>query len=71
LNENFKMSFDQVIEGPDVLLVGSTQMVIALTLVAIAFTTLMLVSWKLRIEQVESWAARHLGRLPQLTQSSP
>jgi membrane protease YdiL (CAAX protease family) len=71
LNENFKMSFDQVIEGPDVLLVGSTQMVIALTLVALAFTTLMLVSWKLRVEQVESWAARHLGRLPQLTQSSP
>ena len=64
LNENFKMSFDQVIEGPDVLLVGSTQMIIALTLVAIAFTTLMLISWKLRVEQVESWAARHLGRLP-------
>ena len=70
LNENFKMSFDQVIEGPDVLLVGSTQMVIALTLVALAFTALMLVSWKLRVEQVESWAARHLGRLPQLTQSN-
>jgi hypothetical protein len=64
------MSFDQVIEGPDVLLVGSTQMVIALTLVALAFTALMLVSWKLRVEQVESWAARHLGRLPQFTQSN-
>jgi len=53
LNENIKISSAEVIAGPDVLLVSPVQMAIALSLVLIAYSSMILIFKKYRIEDLE------------------
>jgi membrane protease YdiL (CAAX protease family) len=57
LNENIKVSSAEVVPGPDVLLVNPIQMAIALILVTIAFTAIITIGWKCKLEHVQlTWS---------------
>lgn len=58
LNENFKISTDIVVSGPDVLLVNPIQMGIALLLVTLCFAVTFRFFWKYRAETVHEWISR-------------
>jgi len=58
LNENFKVSTDEIVSGPDVLLVNPVQMGIALLLVTIGFSLMLFIFWKYRVEKVQEWTSR-------------
>jgi membrane protease YdiL (CAAX protease family) len=58
LNENFKVSTDEIVSGPDVLLVNPVQMGIALLLVTICFSLMFYFFWKYRVEKVHEWTSR-------------
>ena len=63
LNENIKIASAEVIAGPDVLLVNPVQMVIALVLVITAFSSMIYIFNKYRVEHLDGWLQRRRAQL--------
>lgn len=63
LNENIKIASAEVIAGPDVLLVNPVQMVIALVLVITAFSSMIYIFNKYRVEHLDGWLQRNRAQL--------
>ena len=62
VNESFKIGPEPAIQGPDILFANSVILMISFTLFFILFPILIIVSWKYRVEDVEAFWHRVVGR---------
>ena len=57
-NENFKIGPDPIVQGPDFSFMAPGLMILSLILLRVTFSTLSILAWKFRVEDVESIKSR-------------